>query len=141
VVSPYLQKPQRKLDDVLRDRGLTYADLGLRERVRGDAPQAGAANRNLGRARGMRLSVLVGSIAGLFVIVVLAAGVILTMPTEQIPVAEEVIEQLRNIAPAAGSSADAPPGQGMGQDGAGSPALSPSSDLTPIDPNQAIQPL
>jgi hypothetical protein len=155
VVSPYLRKPARRLEDVLRDRGLSRADVGLaqaeesvrqvppsrsgrpslRERLR----QATATHR---RASGL---MIVGGIAVAAVLSLFGAGLWHQMAAEPAPLAEEGIEALRDIAPAAG------PGGGRPNSAAGEPIpspffvdpdllLSPNEPMGVIDPTAPIDP-
>ncbi|MEQ8603107.1 MAG: hypothetical protein RIB45_07285 [Marivibrio sp.] len=95
MTSPYLDKPKRALDQALRDRGMSRADLGYDGLA--DA-RARTPSRRVRRAPGA------AAIGGVLAIGLIALGVaLLSEGREEAPaIAEDQIDALQDIAPAAG---------------------------------------
>ena len=99
VTSPYLNKPKRALDQALRDRGMTPEDVGY-----GRPPEARRRRPSEGEARPLRRAPMVAALGGAAAIalVVLVASWIDDTGDAPAPIAEEQIDALQKIAPAAG---------------------------------------
>lgn len=99
MTSPYLNKPKRALDQALRDRGMTPEDVGY-----GRPPVARRRRPSQGESRPLRRAPLVAALGGAAAIalIVLAVSLIDGAGNTPAPIAEEQIDALQKIAPAAG---------------------------------------
>lgn len=161
VTSPYLNRPRRGLEQALKDRGMTRADVGMTLDARAvDTARRKAAARGAGRPsmrapralrasrlaflRHARLSLTRAAVAGALVLAVAAIGLMLRVGGEPDLAETERAEELVEIAPAAGPAvvphgrpADAAP-----PELAPAPQLGPAPQLAPtlaprLDPAQA----
>lgn len=148
MVSPYLEKPKRRLDQALRDRGLSEFDIGLDRQdstdARGDVPEipetARVARQAQLNAATSRLSIVIGSIATCLLIVLVVAALWTPLARGVAPVADSDADLLSDIAPAAGPDPTRRPSRGTGPAGPdpemGTPnrVWNPAPSLAPIDP-------
>lgn len=102
MTSPYLERPRRKIEDVLATKNMTKADIGMDD---GSGPIGAAGRRGGGGTRRtLRASLM---LAGLGMGILLVGVVhVLTAPDPETTIAEEAIDSLQSIAPAAGGTGD-----------------------------------
>lgn len=99
MTSPYLNRPPRRIDEALRDRGLSRKDIGLPgENGESTLPPTMRARRRrrYGAVRYLVVAVLAGMVA---------LGLAAVFLDDEQKVAQDEAESLSDIAPAAGPSA------------------------------------
>lgn len=161
VVSPYLKRPMRRLEDALRECGLSASDIGWLN-GESDAPptQDGDdmsrpsdwTDRTLPaiRRRGERpvggagYSMVVGAAACVALATVLSVALWTSVIEREPPLTERMIDDLRDIAPAAGPDpSNAHPNSAAPIPNGGSLpdwALDTAPTLAPLDSSKPVTP-
>ncbi|MBP5858476.1 hypothetical protein KAJ83_15755 [Marivibrio halodurans] len=149
MVSPYLEKPRRRLDEALRDRGLSGSDIGFDPTDSTDAhtpvPEMAEATRDARQARvhatTARLSIAIGSVATCLLIILVVAALWTPLARGIAPVADRDADLLSDIAPAAGPDPTTRPSRNIAPTGVDSEMdtpnriWNPAPSLAPIDPS------